>query len=227
MNGSERWLMKGILWISLMLLATPLFAQSAIPPGTILPVQLNSSINSRKVKPGQVITARLMQDVPISPDSRIREGAKMIGHIEEVERSKVSVRFDILMVSKRHIPVTTNLRALASMMAVDAAQVPVTGPDRGTTENDWITERVGGESINVSLLQVKAKFGMPCRGEVAGNDRPQALWVFSSDACGAYGFSDLTIVHAGRTNPVGRITLSSTHGDVNVRAGSGLLLRVN
>ena len=219
--------MKRIPWISLVLLATPLLAQSAIPPGTILPMQLNSSINSRKVKPGRVITARLMQDVPLSPDSTIREGAKMVGHIEEVERSKVSVRFDTLIVSKRRIPVTTNLRAVASMMAVDAAQVPVTGPDRGTTENDWITERVGGESINVSLLQAKSKFGMPCRGEVAGNDRPQALWVFSSDACGAYGFSDLTIMHAGRTNPVGRITLSSAHGDVNVRAGSGLLLRVN
>jgi len=219
--------MKRIPWISLVLLATPLLAQSAIPPGTILPMQLNSSINSRKVKPGRVITARLMQDVPLSPDSTIREGAKMVGHIEEVERSKVSVRFDTLIVSKRRIAVTTNLRALASMMAVDAAQVPVSGPDRGTTENDWITERVGGESINVSLLQAKSKFGMPCRGEVAGNDRPQALWVFSSDACGAYGFSDLTIMHAGRTNPVGRITLSSAHGDVNVRAGSGLLLRVN
>jgi hypothetical protein len=42
--------MKRIVWISLIMFAANLFAQSAIPAGTILPVALNSSLNSRKVK---------------------------------------------------------------------------------------------------------------------------------------------------------------------------------
>jgi hypothetical protein len=64
--------MKRIVWISLIMFAADLFAQSAIPAGTILPVALNSSLNSRKVKAGQVITARVMQDVPLSSGSTIR-----------------------------------------------------------------------------------------------------------------------------------------------------------
>jgi len=65
-----------------------LLAQSAIPVGTILPVALNSSLNSRKVKPGQVITARVMQDVPLSPGSSIHAGTKVIGRVLGVNPAK-------------------------------------------------------------------------------------------------------------------------------------------
>jgi len=135
---------------------------------------------------------------------------------------------------------------LASMMAVEQAQLPETGPDRGTSENAWTTDQIGGEVVYrgggpvanglVSvgkptttgvLVHVSGKPGTNCRGEIEGNDRLQALWVFSSDACGVYDLSNLAIVHAGHTNPVGEITLASDKGEVNVRAGSGMLLRVN
>jgi hypothetical protein len=241
--------MKRTLWIGLLVCTTQLWAQSVIPGGTILPVRLNSSLNSRKVKAGQVITARVAQDVPLSAGAKIHAGAKVIGHVIDVRSGKparVSIRFDTLLISGRRIPVTTNLRALASTMAVEEAQVPQTGPDRGTPENAWNTEQIGGEVVyrgggpvaaglrtvgepvpNGVLVHVSGKPGTECQGEIEGNDRLQALWVFSSDACGAYGFADLAITHAGRSTPVGEVTLESEHGSVNVRAGSGMLLRVD
>lgn len=243
--------MKRMLWLSLLMFAADLFAQNTIPAGTILPVALNSSLNSRKVKPGQVITARVMQDVPL-PGSTIHAGAKVVGRVIDVKPAnggsgaQISFRFDTLVVSKRRIPITTNLRAAASMMAVEAAQLPESGPDRGTSQNAWTTDQIGGEVVYRGggpvadglrpvgeptyggvLVHVSAKPGTPCRGEIEGNDRLQALWVFSSDACGVYDFEDLKIVHAGRSNPVGEITLASDKGGVNIRAGSGMLLRVN
>ncbi len=244
--------MKRIFCLTLIMLSMDLFAQNTIPAGTILPVALNSSLNSRKVKPGQVITARVMQDVPLSPGSTIHAGAKVIGRVIDVKPAnggggaQISFRFDTLVVSKRRIPIITNSRALASMMAVEAAQLPESGPDRGTSQNAWTTDQIGGEVVYRGggpvadglrsvgeptyggvLVHVSAKPGSPCRGEIEGNDRLQALWVFSSDACGVYDFADLAIVHAGRTDPVGEITLASDKGEVNVRAGSGMLLRVN
>jgi hypothetical protein len=244
--------MKRMFWLSLIILSMDLFAQNTIPAGTIVPVALNSSLNSRKVKPGQVITARVMQDVPLSPGSTIHAGAKVIGRVIDVKPAnggtgaQVSFRFDTLVVSKRRIPIITNLRALASMMAVEAAQLPESGPDRGTSQNAWTTDQIGGEVVYRGggpvadglrsvgeptyggvLVHVSAKPGSPCRGEIEGNDRLQALWVFSSDACGVYDFADLAIVNAGRTDPVGEITLASDKGEVNIRAGSGMLLRVN
>jgi hypothetical protein len=51
--------------------------------------------------------------------------------------------------------------------------------------------------------------GTQRRGPIDGNARPQALWLFSVDACGAYGFNDLKVLHAARTEPVGQITLTS------------------
>lgn len=235
-----------LLWFS----CARLSAQ-AIPSGTILPVQLNSSLKSQKAKPGQRVTARLMQDVPL-PGSTLRSGATVIGRITAVRQAsgqsdaQISIRFDTLKSGAKHIPIITNLRALASMLDVAEAQVPQSGPDRGTPDYWWTTTQIGGEvnyrgggtiasgseAVGHSvydgvLVRVRAKPGTACRGDVDGNDRLQALWLFSSDACGLYDYPDLVLVHAGRTAPVGEITLGSTKGHLNIRAGSGMLLRVN
>jgi len=235
----------------LLALAAESFAQNAIPAGTILPLQLNSSLNSKKTRPGQVVTARLMQDVPLPSGTKIRAGSRAIGRVLDVVEAshgsgaKLSLQFDTLEVSKRKIPMTTNLRALASMMEVEDAQIPKTGPDRGTPASWWTTVQIGGDvdyrgggpvanGLNVVgeptgngvLVRVTPKPGTKCRGAISGNNRPQALWLFSADACGIYGFSDLTIVHAGRNRPMGQITLASERNNFDIRSGSGLLLRV-
>ena len=240
-----------IVLAGLLALSTGSFGQNAIPSGTILPLQLSGSLNSKKSKPGQVVTARLMQNVPLPTGAHIPAGSKAVGRVLDVVKGRegagaqISLQFDTLVVSKRKIPITTNLRALASMMEVAEAQLPNTGPDSGTSEYEYVTNQIGGDVVygrgglvanglqvvgistpNGVLARVTSKPGSMCRGEVGGNDLPQALWLFSADACGTFGFADLTIRHAGRSDPVGQITLVSTKNDFDVRSGSGLLLRV-
>jgi hypothetical protein len=67
---------------------------------------------------------------------------------------------------------------------------------------------------------------MPCRAAVAGNDRPQALWVFSHDACGVYGY-EMTIASAGRGDPKGTVVLTGQLRELKLRGGTAMLLRVN
>src|SRR5258708_12153956 len=102
----------------------------AIPPGTILPVRLNSSLSSTETKPGQIISARIMQDVPLATGGKIREGSKVIGHVVDVSSStdsgmaRISLQFDKVVSAGRTIPIKTNLRAVAWFLAVVESATP-------------------------------------------------------------------------------------------------------
>jgi hypothetical protein len=233
----------------------PTCNDKVIPPGTILPVRLRTAISSQKSKPGQVIEARIAQDVPLPNGSKIRAGSKVEGHIIEVVPAgtssgpKLSIRFDKVYAQGSIIPVTTNLRAIAGFMAVQEAGVPEETPSEGTPY-DWLpTTQIGGDSVyglrgpvmsaedtsqvvgkstyDGVLARPRAKEGTECRGAVSGNDNPQALWVFSSDACGVYGMEHLKIAHAGRTDTVGTISFACDKSKLKIPNGTGLLLRVN
>jgi hypothetical protein len=226
-----------------------------IPRGTILPVRLNSTLSSAKCRKGQVITGRIMQDIQVSPGVRIKEGSKILGHIVEVTpattgaRAGISLQFDKLVSSQQTISVTTNLRAIAGFMRIIEAQSPTMGPGESDVYRWLTTVQVGGDvvygeggpvttgensnqvvgnKVNGGVLgQVRAKEGTKCRGAIDGNNSPQALWVFSSDACGTYGLEHISIAHAGRTEPTGVIVLVSTSGNLNLPSGAGMLLRVS
>ena len=245
--GVMQRMQAGLLLVLSLCLPVSAFAQGSIPAGTILPVQLNSSLNSRKSKPGQKITARIMQDVPLSSTSKLPAGAKVIGRIVNISGNppEISLQFDQVQSRHQVISIRSDLRALASMMEVQESQVPDAGPDRGTPWA-WVNrnliggevaygeggpvargDEVVGESLFGGVLAKPRENRLRgCRGEVDDNSRRQALWVFSSDACGVYGLGEIQIAHNGRTAPIGEIRLSSGSGAVEIRGGSGLLLRV-
>ncbi len=248
----------GMKWLKffaacLFLSALVLVAQR-IPAGTTLPVMLNSPLDTKKNKPGEKVSARIMQDIPLPDGTRIPAGTGIVGHILQVNRStatsgsRLVLKFDQLVMHGHFISLTTSLRVIASMMDVYEAQIPTNAwDDYGTSYNDWNTVQVGGDAVYRGNGQViaadnqvlgRATIGgdvtakltaVPdrgCRGAIHGNDRAQALWIFSTSACGAYGFRDLKIAHAGRSDPIGEIVLESS-SNVQVSGGSGLLLRVD
>jgi len=226
----------------------------AVSSGTVLPVRLNVTISSTKCKPGQEITGRIMQRVPLPSGIFIREGSRVTGHIVAVNpvatgtAARVSLQIDTLIVAHQAIPIVTNLRAIAGFMEIAQAQTPPIGPGESDVYRWLTTVQVGGDVVygkggavtassnadevvgreaNGGVLgQLRSKNGTKCRGAIDGNETPQALWVFSSDACGTYGLEHLEILHAGRTDPAGVIVLASNSGNLKIPAGAGMLLRV-
>jgi hypothetical protein len=86
---------------------------------------------------------------------------------------------------------------------------------------------VGKYTSQGVLAYVGQDLGTPCRGTIDDNAHPQAFWLFSVNACGSYGFSDLKILQSGRTEPLGEITLTSNGKALKVGKGSAMLLRVD
>ena len=175
----------------------------------------------------------------------------MTGAIVSVERAgngtngKISLRFDALEIHNRSIPIVANLRALAGFMEVQSAQTPEFSPGFGTPYIWATTRQIGGDEVygvggpvtnheqtvggEIFWRRAGSRRAQPesrCSGALDSEDRLQALWVFSSDACGVYGIEGVRIVHAGRTEPVGEITLVSDHQNLLVRGASAMLLRI-
>jgi hypothetical protein len=227
-------------------------ADLEIPAGTILPVRLNHALSSKNAQAGQEVTGRIMQDVPLPNHEEIHQGAKVSGRIVSVQRAgngadgKISFRFDTLEIHGRRISIVTSLRAIAGFMEVQSAQTPEFTPGFGTPYTWANTRQIGGDEVygvggpvtsensgevgkgvyGGVLVHVRARPESECRGPLDAEDRLQALWVFSSDACGVYGIQGVAIAHAGRIAPVGEIALVAEQRDLLVRGASGMLLRV-
>jgi hypothetical protein len=229
--------------------------QEGIPAGTILPVVLRTTLSTGKAKQGERIQGELAQDVPLPGGSKLRKGTKVEGEVVEVVKAangpsgKIALRFDKLILRGRPTTIATDLRAIAGFMTVREASEP----DLGNGESEvaqWLpTTQIGGDTVygvggtvnsahdaglvvgkslmsGGVLVEVSANAAGGCRGALENNNSPQALWVFSSDACGVYGKSKVRIAHAGRSEPIGTIVLEVQDDRTELRNGDGLLLRV-
>jgi hypothetical protein len=230
---------------SVLCFGTVLAAQN-LPAGTALPVMLSSTLDTKDNKPGERIEGKLMQEVLLPAGVKIKSGSHVTGHVVSVEgtgsQSRITLTFDGLQDQGRTILLNVTLRAMAASANVFQAKTPIDATSTYESSYGWTTKQVGGDVVfrgRGYIASPQGKVGRwngtgawgkltptgDCLG-TGGNDQEQALWVFSTTACGIYGFEDLKLAHDGSTAPVGQITLESTK-NILVRSGSGWLLLVN
>jgi len=234
--------------IAAFLLMSVTMAAQSLPSGTVLPIMVGSGINAKKIKSDVRITGKIMQDVPLQDGSKIRRGARVSGHIVEVTKtagsgSRIVLNFDQLEDHGKTYPLHAGLLALASMDSIAQAELPINADAGfGSSSNMWVTRQVGGDVVNrgrgmvgsteglvgkwvdsdavLVKLTPNPKEGCP-RGD--GYEREQALWIFSSAACGVYGVSGVTLSNNGITGASRNVVLESG-ANIDIRGGSGWLL---
>ena len=188
-----------------------------------------------------------MQDVLVVGMDKIKERSRITGHIVSVTKpgksgSTLVVKFDVIEDRGRRIPITAALLAFAADNAVSDAQSPINVTSDRDPMTQWTTRQVGGDVVGRAQGKVSSVEGVGgewlggtsvsikltpnpqagCPGG-PGYDEEQAVWVFSSSACGVYGLKDLKIESSGAMAPFGNIALKSTR-NIALRGGSGWLL---
>ena len=240
-----------MLWIRLAtgLLLSALALGQELPLGTVVPVRLSPGLNAKKDAPGKKIEGEVMQEVPLPSGAKIGKKSRVTGHVVSVTKpgssgASIAIKFDAIQVSGRTIPLTAALLAVASFMSVSEAQSPINSSSDQAARNAWTTRQVGGDVVNRERGKVGSRTGVvgtwvegssvlatltpnPAAGCPGGTgyDREQAVWVFSSSACGTYGLGDVKIATSESAPLLGNIVLESS-GNVDIRGGSGWLLIV-
>ena len=237
------------LLLALTILLLPVIPATEAPAGTVIPVMLSSGLNSSKDAVGKKIEGKVMQDVPLPSGAKIKRETRVSGHILSVTKpgpsgSKLVLKFDSIEHEGQDVPLSAGLLAVASMAMVSDAQNPISGnPDRDPV-TQWVTRQVGGDVVYRGRGIVLSKQGVtgkwmegtsvviklmpnPKAGcsDGAGYDHEQAVWIFSSAACGAYGLPGVKISDAGTGTTASQITLESDR-KIDIRGGSGWLLLV-
>jgi len=230
-----------------LLLSVNAFAQQ-VPAGTTIPIMLDSELNSKKDDAGKKIDGKVMQEVPLLSGGQISRGAHISGHVVSVTKpagsgANIVVKFDSIEDRGHSIPLTAALLAVASTASVAQAQAPINNTASGQESSDsWVTRQVGEDIVNRQQHMAGSPGGAtgtwlggtsvlikltpnPDSGcpDGPGYKGAQAVWIFSSAACGTYGFNDVVVVSSGATAPVGEIILGSSENLI-VRGGSGWLL---
>ncbi len=206
------------------------------PPGATLPVVITRTLKPSNLQPGQPVSGELIQIVPVSENIDLPRGTKLEGHIVDVSHSSVSILFDRLSWKGHTIPVHVRLIAAAGMMSVSDTKVPLSAPDRGTSNpGDYTTRQVGGDQIFLQGWSgtVYDRYSQPVgyanyTGVYANPSHPgglpRALGPFSTTAAGLHGLPELSIASAGGAGVP--IKLAASEPRWIIRNGSAMLLEV-
>lgn len=207
-----------------------------IAPGSVIPVELIKAIDSKKLKTGEEVDAKVTQDMKTQDGEVIvAKDTEVIGHVtvaqprtKEQKESQVGIRFDQAVMKNGidlHLPMTIQaiVAPPSSNTANESEGEPASGPVAGTPSNAGVQP---GGMANSTSRQTQTPTGAtptgewPANASTAANSGPP----ITGNTKGVLGYSHLKLSTAANAADV-----SVIRSEKNVKLDSGtlLLLRVS
>lgn len=224
---------------------------AALASGTTLQAELTKSLDAKKAKAGDEVTAKATQDVKSNGHVVVHKGSKLVGHVTEAQartkdnsESRLGVVFD-RAVLKDGSQVTLN----AAVQALAVAQT--TAPSAGAEDlgiggaaggsrpaptggggmlggvtgaaTSTVGSTVGG--VGSAAGSVAGSTTGAVGGAVNGTAGAAANGALSSTSRGVIGLKGLTLTSAASGNATGSV-ISSTTQNVKLDSGTQMVLQV-
>jgi len=205
-------------------------SEASLAGGMIINAELNSSVDSKKAKPGEQVTAHITETVK-STDGRtiLPKGTKLIGHITKASvrsngqgEAMLVIQFDkAVMKDKQQVPLNN---VVIQAVAAPAQQSAAYGSDleRATapgspSNNPSMSGSRGARPEGTPTPQT-----YPSAGANGGSEYNSA-GPLAANARGVYGFEGLRL--SANANGEGTV-LTSSAKNVHLDGGTRLLLMV-
>jgi hypothetical protein len=203
-------------------------AEPAIPKGPAVNAELNSSVDSKKVKVGDKVEARTTEALKNGNEVVVPKGTKLIGHVVEAsarskgdQQSTLAIQFDKAVPKKeQEIPMAMMIIAIAPPSS------GVYGGSPGPGSNPMGDTGAAATSSPMGVgrpQQPPSNSGNFPNGSSADTPSPGGTGPLPANSRGVYGINGLQLMmQNSKPNPGTVIT--STGKDVHLDGGTRLLL---
>lgn len=212
-------------------------SQGSLAPGMTINATLKSSIDAKKVKSSDTVTAETTDKVK-SADGRtiLPKGAKLIGHVTQAEsRSKgdkesmVAIQFDKATTKEgQEIPLTNVvIQAIASPASSAPAYSPGPGPSStGTPSNNPSMSGSSGTRAGSSTTGSNPPNSYPGPvGETESGGGGAPSGPLPPNSRGVYGLQGLNLGRTNSSNGESSV-ITSSEKNIHLDSGTRLLLMV-
>lgn len=209
-----------------------------IAPGSVIPVKLTTTVDARKAKTGEEITARVTQDLKASNGTTVMpKDTEIVGHItaaqarnKQEKESQVGIVFDHAVVNRASVSYPLSIQAVISPQIfqnpnsgnngnASAAPNPSSSmPSPGQMPGGSARGMGGGQATPPNPPAADA-------GPSSGAGNTPSAPTITEHTQGVVGFSHMNLQTP--SNPTQPSVISSEKNNVKLENGTLMLLRVN
>jgi len=203
-------------------------AADALPPGTVLSVELSKSLDAKKSKANAKIEARTAIDLLVHGQIVVPRNTKIIGHVTEAKAhsktspgSMLGISFErMLLKGGREVPLQALVQAIARPLQLNNLG---NEPDALTNAASGMPGRTPVSAGDSTAPSIPPKYPTSTIPEPPGLNAPNPSTIspLAPTSRGVVGIRGLSLETSGAVS-----VLTSSTGNVHLDSGTQLILRV-